>query len=330
MFAVAAVAVAVAAGGALGHRGAHEGASGWGPLDFLDTCDDQTFRAFVTPVALMTRLSYTATYGSYYNASEANSTVAGYARVMDLERNPKAGGMHALVFASTEERDQTTDTRRVVIAFRGTDLSPVGVSGQADECADIRLWDSHTKQEPAYCSKFDNYTLDYLGRALDMTGLVQDRFPDAEILMTGHSLGAGLANLVAVLDTAPSYPRPVVSFSSPGVLEALRAHAPGPFNPHDVNTSRTFVLADEWDPIFHKGNATLLGTTCQWNSKEPETCRVCYAEHNENSLACLACFETQHVYKHYLALLDVPRPQCHTHVYEDRRRATELQLERHY
>lgn len=66
---------------------------------FLSTCNNATFSAFVVPLALQVKLSYTATHGAYYNSSDAaNGTVDGWSRVHDLDANPVAGGMHAIVF----------------------------------------------------------------------------------------------------------------------------------------------------------------------------------------------------------------------------------------
>eukprot|EP00729_Bicosta_minor_P017853 gene17853-2790_t len=246
---------------------------------FLSTCNNATFSAFVVPLALQVKLSYTATHGAYYNSSDAaNGTVDGWSRVHDLDANPVAGGMHAIVFveapspASAPTSSTPVAIPRVVVAFRGTDLDITGASGQADSCADAMLWDGTPRSKlPAYCSNFNDTTLDYLTAALDLTAAVQVRFPSSEIMLTGHSLGAGLAGLVAVLTAAErkaadAKQRPAVAFSSPGVLAVIANKSRHSVEPWTADSSRTFVLADEWDPVYHAANASLLGTSCQWDS----------------------------------------------------------------
>jgi hypothetical protein len=97
----------------------------------LTASSDDEFHAFVAPLAEMTKLTYTATWGSYYKEWEANATVLGWARGT-LESNPRGGGMRALTFLQAS-------SQRGVVAFRGTDLNRSGVSGQADFCADT-VW----------------------------------------------------------------------------------------------------------------------------------------------------------------------------------------------
>ena len=86
------------------------------------------------------RLTYTATWGSYYNASDANATVAEWQRV--TEANPFVG-MRALAFVQRR-------TRRGVIAFRGTDLNFSQPSGQADRCANEVLFGGSSKSCQAF------------------------------------------------------------------------------------------------------------------------------------------------------------------------------------
>ncbi len=134
-------------------------------------------------------------------------------------------------------------------------------------------------------------------------------------MLTGHSLGAGLAGMLSVMGSAISAPPPqlaVAAFSSPGLLAALRNH--NAVDPASANTSRTLFVADEWDPVFHAGNATLLGTTCQWESPESLECKVCFDRLPGQDAACALCFKDHHVYAHYLGLVyHADRPTCYTH-----------------
>jgi hypothetical protein len=67
---------------------------------------------------------------------------------------------------------------------------------------DAMLWEQTPRAKlPAYCKQFSDATLDYLATALALTTRVQKdpRFVHSELLLTGHSLGAGLAGLIVVL-----------------------------------------------------------------------------------------------------------------------------------
>ena len=126
----------------------------WSSIASLATCNDTQWHSTVTPLSLMTKLAYTATYGSYFNASELNATVRGWDRDLSLTANPPAG-MRALLFVQPS-------TRRAVVAFRGTDLNTSQASGQADACADAAMDGS---ERPSFCDHFSNHTLDYIPRA---------------------------------------------------------------------------------------------------------------------------------------------------------------------
>ena len=73
----------------------------------------------------------------------------------------------------------------------------------------------------------------------------------------------------------------------------------GNVNPRTCNASRLYVLADEWDPVFHEGNATLMGA-CVCTPLPPSV---------SPSPVCLPHFR-QHL---ILFTLLVNRPGRHTH-----------------
>jgi hypothetical protein len=109
------------------------------------------FGAAVAPLGNMTALSYTSTWGSYYNNYTRHSAPPGWQR-SPLESNPDVG-MRAIVFLSETAEDGSIG--RIVVAFRGTDLDITKPSGQADSCADALLFENSTRAAlPKYCNQF--------------------------------------------------------------------------------------------------------------------------------------------------------------------------------
>ncbi|KAG0317382.1 putative lipase atg15 [Dissophora globulifera] len=79
----------------------------------------------------------------------------------------------------------------------------------------------------------------YYNHAMTILWTVQDMYPDANIWLTGHSLGGGLSSLLGL-----TFGVPTVTFETPGDrLAAQRLHLPGP-------------PAINWDefPLFHVGH----------------------------------------------------------------------------
>ena len=289
-------------------------ASPWSAIDGLASCNDTCFHATVVPLSLMDRLTYTATFGSYYNESERNATVAGWTRDVALTANPPAG-MRALLFVQPS-------TQRAVVAFRGTDLNTSGVSGQADACADAIF--ASASKVPEFCGQFDNHTLDYLPRAMEFAARASRAYPNAELLFTGHSLGASLAMMVAALlqsQHGAQQPPPAVVFSAGAWREALHRRT-GFWANTSSTTSRLYSLADRWDPVQASAVAAdgLLGDACLWDTgRAYPGCRVCWVAGGghappaqwESDPACQLCFRQAHVYSHYVYhLVPGPRPLC--------------------
>ena len=277
----------------------------------LAKASNASWHALVEPLALMTRLTYTATSGSYYRPADRHATVEGWERPDGLTEDPPAG-MRALFFVERA-------TRRGVIAFRGTDLNMSSPSGRCDRCADLLLWSgSPASKLPPYCSPFSNATLDYYAAALDFVKRVREAYPTVDLLFTGHSLGAGLA--LAIATVTPPKPEardtfsPAVAFAAPPWLPVLRRRAPHvPLPAESAARTRLYALADEWDPVQRASvqAAGLRGTQCLWRSPEPPACAQCFATTpvNSSSIACTRCFELRHVYAHYINT-DVPGPRA--------------------
>jgi len=273
---------------------------GWADIAALGSCSDAAFHALAGPLGLMTSLTYTATHGSYYNASTANSTVEGWAR--SLSANPPAG-MRALLFIDPA-------TRRGVVAFRGTDLDTCGISGQADACADHLLF-AEPGPPPAYCEQFASGDIDYLERSLEFVALVEAAHPGLSLLFTGHSLGAGLAMMTSV---AGGSPRPCVGFGTPPWLGPLRRRT----GLSPSASSLLFAVADAYDPVeaLAVRDRGLAGQVCRWGMREPPpaACTTCFAGlrrgGSSRSTPCDECFRERHIYAHYMVELRGPRPDC--------------------
>jgi len=274
-------------------------AGSWPPsLQFLETCDNATFNLFVGTLANMTKLTYTATWGSYHKAADDSATVDGWERVAKV--NPAGGGMRALAFV-----EPGLNTRGV-IAFRGTDLNRSGVSGQADACADIFL---EGRPLPQWCSVFSNSTLDYLENAFQFVHQMAETYPEVKWFFTGHSLGAALAEAVALVRGEMA-----LSFSAPPIDPLLARRTK--VNISGVPAWQAVAFYDEWDPLRWLARGNLPGSVaCHWlRSSVPAGCEACDMAPGGVDLgsdACSLCFVQTHIFKNYLTLASSGlRPVC--------------------
>jgi hypothetical protein len=285
----------------------------WAGIAALLNGTDAEFHAVAAPLSRMTSLTYTATHGSYFNASTVRSTVDGWVR--GLTADPPAG-MRALLFYQPQ-------TRRGVVAFRGTDLDRRAASGQADACADHILF-NESGALPGFCAQFDAATIDYFARALEFVAHVRAGFPSLDLLFTGHSLGAGLAMMMSVVAPALSpgvfdsskVKWPAVGFGTPAWLQPLRSRTG--LSPVAAAARPLFAIADAYDPVEAVAvrDHGLLGAVCRWGMDDPTpaACGPCFAQLRGggagSAVACGACFLQRHIFSHYLADLRGPRPSC--------------------
>eukprot|EP00667_Euglena_gracilis_P012849 EG_transcript_13218 len=272
---------------------------GWGDLAAAVEGGSAPARAALSLLANATYLSYTATHGSYYDPRDANATIAPDWVKEPLGADPPGGGMRALYFTHRH-------SRRAILAFRGTDLGdPLAPGPLADRCADDLLWNGVPWERlPAACHRFPAATLDYFRAAVAFAWEAARQFPGRDVALTGHSLGAGLALLVAAAagDCAPPSAG-AVGFAAPPVVPALRNRTAT--NPAAGPPSRLVAFADTADPVLYAVNATdgFQGTLCLWGGPIPAACRQCYAGHPTSidlkRPPCLECFLQRHVYHHY-------------------------------
>mmetsp|Transcript_23402 Transcript_23402/g.44032 ORF Transcript_23402/g.44032 Transcript_23402/m.44032 type:complete len:306 (+) Transcript_23402:72-989(+) len=272
---------------------------GWpSSLEFLSTGADAEFFDFVVPLADMAKLSYTATWGSYYKPASQNKSVEGWLRMWPEANSPK-GGMRALTFVQSS-------AGRGVVTFRGTDLGSGGASSEADACANAKL---AGKPLPDSCSRFTDFQLDYVSRALDLAQKAAEVHPAVQWLYTGHSLGALLAQIVGAVRGAP-----VFAFSAPSVLPVLRQRTQVDLKhlPH----WRSLTVYNEFDPLRFLAAGELPGAACAWmHQPEPDGCDAC-EEHGPVDLSshvCQQCFAKTHLFSRYLDLIRLrQRPYCNT------------------
>lgn len=293
-------------------------------------------------VSNATRLSYVSTHGSYYNPAEANSTLdePGWDRAM--EENPEYG-FHAIAFANAARQ-------RVLVVIRGTDLDVSGVSGQADVCADHFLWNaapnfSNFTGAPAFCKHFNVSTLDYIARARDFLAAVAQAFPEHDRMVTGHSLGAGIAAMLAAWPRSSGCLVPAVDgalvFAAPDFVFALRQRLLTNFSREAPSIA---VVADAYDPVFnsafYRPFQGMMGTRGLWTVNQTGSasweCDICDAVDHAARLSsptCFVCMTQRHVFSHYEELVksvgppaevktvelcstspaECPRPLCEHH-----------------
>ncbi|GAB5357331.1 hypothetical protein AAMO2058_000365500 [Amorphochlora amoebiformis] len=279
----------------------------WEDLSWLKNCSDDDFRSLSRIIANATFLSYVSTHGSYYDPEYDNATVNGWKRRYEHSRDPANGGMHALFFSNRNYG---------LLALRGTDLGTSVTSHLADSCADKLLWNNQTyDQLPVYCKVFTAHTLDYYSRAVDLLHEVCRSNPNMSLMLTGHSLGAGLSILLSALSTPPgcTFLR-AVAFSAPGVQIALeRRQGVG-----EVDPKTAFVLADTYDPVFVSSvcprDLSSNSSVCLWESQLTRDCATCYDRLPPVQYAdpfCLSCVSQRHIYAHYFKdLVPRGRPRC--------------------
>jgi len=228
------------------------------------------FHHHIAPLVLCTKISYTGLVSS-------NDFV-----VVDSETPDK--GLHAFAF----KQGYLT-----LIAFRGT-------TSAADVCADIVLDEGVV---PPMCRK---YSTDYVRQAWNFTMRVRDLLPENSILLTGHSLGCSLSNLVTAMSiTKLGVPIPSICFA-PGSTSKS-------FTRLNISSSGdcSLNLYIPGDPIFELNKVGKQKSCPIAGVKEPTSCKICSALPSRVDPACYDCFEKIHVFKNYIQAIEkIPVVPC--------------------
>ena len=172
----------------------------------------------------------------------------------------ESNGLRGHIFA-------TSDNSTVVIAYKGTSL--LGETSHKDKREDNTLFSCCCGRVSAIwhtvCDCFqDTYTCNatclenelrspkhYYRAATDIYLSVRKRYPKSTLWVIGHSLGGGVASLVA-----QTFGLPCVTYESPG--EKLAATRLGlPITPHDRRTGWPQLASEDDDGSSHRsGNGT--------------------------------------------------------------------------
>lgn len=160
---------------------------------------------------------------------------------------------------------------RVILSFRGTQISP-SIDSLADVCADKLLWEGFTLSSlPPECLVFEPHTLDYFSQALNYTLKVISLYSSMPILLTGHSLGAGLAILVAAA-LSHTHALPVVGFGAPATRKALLDRG---LSIEPLENDSIVVIGHEWDVIMRTQMEGQVGSLCFYSQTESSSCKAC-------------------------------------------------------
>ncbi|GBG25430.1 Hypothetical Protein FCC1311_016482 [Hondaea fermentalgiana] len=238
-----------------------------------------------------------------------------------VARETPEDGMNALAYLAPDAR--------VIVAFRGT-------TSESDDCADVLLF-TPEKPLPESCEKYSNYTLDYVSRASEFVHEAisaaatspaaeasdKDEKEALDVVFTGHSLGASLAQLMALSYHASGMDNVqfrAIAFAPAGVKEIAERDG----FPTDDAKKVAAVIVNPFDPVYTTTERTEIGRVCKFQSiSEPLMCRCCKSLEDKRrllegqqeismSLCCRVCFAKAHRFPNYMEALTAMEedPDC--------------------
>lgn len=300
----------------------HAKAEEWDWIGRLEDMDGSEFKDSIYPIIQMAANAY---------RFPSSIPITGWSPAsLVLPLAPPEGGAYAFAYYQPDNN--------IIIAFRGTQLND-RQDGLADRCADMLLWEGlEFESLPSQCSIFTYSTLDYFSQALNFTHRVMEAYPGYPLLLTGHSLGAGLAILIsAAISESSNTIIPVIGFGAPATKEPLQKRS---LSLKAADEGKVFVIANEWDAIMRSQWAGQLGILCLYQTVEPEACAACFSHgdrnsslfldiHRENTAVeegqssmhlvdnCMTCFMETHILKRLIALVEEgDKPICKQRVEE--------------
>jgi len=257
------------------------------------------FNEYLTPFLLMSTIQYFDT-NDMNDPEEASKLMGhlkdyGFDRVTALTADPPLGtpGVKVQVF-------QNTDLKVSVFAYRGTNMS-----NPADLCADNYL--GFGNSDAFDCSVYTDAQVDYYAQGLKFLRTTAPKIPkDHQIMITGHSLGAGLGALIGMTSNLST-----IVFSSPPF--GGFANKTG-LSWETADPNKLAIFADQWDPVYNMASdnsfrangwtpgtitPTLAqdrsGTECVWYSNVTTSCLALfgYGQEYDN------CFKEKHYIWNY-------------------------------
>eukprot|EP00924_Labyrinthula_sp_SR-Ha-C_P009131 augustus_masked-scaffold_2-processed-gene-13.56-mRNA-1 protein AED:1.00 eAED:1.00 QI:0/0/0/0/1/1/2/0/581 len=267
------------------------------------------FRNSVAPFAEMVRLSY--------NAEENETPVDSYSLI--TSSRPEIG-LNSIAYLHLPDpkfspfrlaADENTPLD-LVIVFRGSHTD-------SDFCADQILWNltGHTNKEAEEkynCKRFTPEELDYVSQAKSFvtTVLSSELLSQAKtirILLSGHSLGAGLSEFMSYfynnfeqLDRVSLVT--ALSFSSPGIKSIINEEKYSLVHKKVNEKGCVLQIYNPWDPIVGLTRFNQKGYMCAWSLKEvnrTKDCVECYAsiKLKPKIEECGKCEQETHLFFHY-------------------------------
>ena len=258
-------------------------------------------RGRLAPLLRATSLAYTATYGGYYRPADENATVEGFRRSAYVANPPSSCGMRAVVFV---EELVTAASRppRVLVAFRGTDLSGSMPSSLCDACANEIIFNNVSSPSGfrrAECRALRWADVDYVSQAGAFVESVRRAHPLSSLRFVGHSLGSALATAASLRLALCGSHAPaggasaqrrsdedtifinggVVGVGSPGAIYPLLRRVGGGgdaaavLSPSSFSPNAIVLLNNYYDPIYattYERNG-LYGHSCDlWRPRRGE------------------------------------------------------------